>query len=84
LCRKGMGPGAIDRNWASYGSEVVTGNLEEWQRRMLCDPQTSGGLLVSCSPGSVPQVLELFRSEGFFEAAVIGRLLEGDPVVKVA
>jgi len=46
-------------------------------RDLLSDPQTSGGLLVSCSPDSVDQVLACFREDGFGEAAVVGRMGEG-------
>jgi hypothetical protein len=41
---------------------------------LLTDPQTSGGLLVSCDAGSVDEVLALFAREGFGDAAVIGRM----------
>ena len=39
---------------------------------LLTDPQTSGGLLVSCTPASVDKVLDVFRRHGFGQAAVIG------------
>jgi selenide,water dikinase len=38
---------------------------------------------VSCDPDSVDEVLALFAREGFGEAAVIGRMLEGAPRVTV-
>jgi len=38
---------------------------------------------VSCDPGSVDEVLALFRREGFGEAAVIGRMEAGAPKVSV-
>jgi selenide,water dikinase len=44
---------------------------------LLCDPQTSGGLLVSCSPDAVDAVLACFREGGFDDVAVIGRMLPG-------
>jgi len=50
---------------------------------LLTDPQTSGGLLVSCDPDSVETVLALFAREGFGHAAIIGRMLEGKPGVTV-
>jgi len=38
--------GASKRNWASYGREVdLPEETPDWQRTILCDPQTSGGLL---------------------------------------
>ena len=53
------------------------------RRRLLADPQTSGGLLVSCAPEAVDEVLALFAREGFGEAAVIGRMDAGTPGVTV-
>jgi selenide,water dikinase len=46
---------------------------------LLCDPQTSGGLLVSCSPESVAEVLQVFRGQGFWAAAEVGELVEQQP-----
>jgi selenide,water dikinase len=51
---------------------------------LLTDPQTSGGLLVSCAEASVGEVLECFRAGGFGEAAVIGAMSDGEPRVFVA
>jgi selenide, water dikinase len=51
----------------------------------LTDPQTSGGLLVSCAPESVDAVLALFKKQGFEAAAVIGKITaEGAGRVTVA
>jgi len=44
---------------------------------LASDPQTSGGLLVSCDPAVAEDVLAVFREGGFGEAAVIGRMTEG-------
>ena len=38
-------PGGTLRNWDSYGHKI--GQLSDYQRNILCDPQTSGGLLVA-------------------------------------
>jgi selenide, water dikinase len=74
LARAGFVTGASDRNWAGYGSEIrLPGNFDEAERALLTDPQTSGGLLVTCTPDSVQQVLEVFRRHGFGQAAVIGQ-----------
>ena len=51
LAEKGFVTGASHRNWASYGESVaLPSGLPEWKRHLLADPQTSGGLLVSCAP----------------------------------
>jgi selenide,water dikinase len=39
---------------------------------LLTDPQTSGGLLVSCDPSAVDAVMAVFRRHGFEQAAVVG------------
>ena len=41
---------------------------------LLSDPQTSGGLLVSCAPDAVDEVLAIFQRHGFDRAAVVGRI----------
>ena len=53
------------------------------QQMLLTDPQTSGGLLVSCDPSAVDAVLALFAQGGFHEAAVIGEMREGSGKVHV-
>jgi selenide,water dikinase len=77
LAAAGFVTGASGRNWGGYGSEVqLPAAFGEAERALLTDPQTSGGLLVSCTPESVPQVLEVFRRHGFGQAAVIGEARE--------
>jgi len=78
LAHDGYFTGASGRNWDGYGHDVELGaGVGDTQRVLLTDPQTSGGLLVSCDPGSVDEVLALFKREGFGEAAVIGRMEAG-------
>jgi len=43
---------------------------------LLSDPQTSGGLLVTCSPEAVGDVLAVFKRHGFQDAAVVGHIGE--------
>ncbi|MGZ5201414.1 MAG: selenide, water dikinase SelD [Ramlibacter sp.] len=84
LAHDGFFTGASGRNWDAYGHEVeLAPQLSAAQRVLLTDPQTSGGLLVSCAPESVDEVLALFAREGFGEAAVIGRMEAGAPRVVV-
>ena len=85
LAREGFVTGASGRNWASYGADVRLGDgLPATARDLLCDPQTSGGLLVSCAADSVDAVLACFRDGGFAEASVIGRMSDGAPGLEVA
>ena len=73
--------GASGRNWASYGSEVsVPATISAAQQALLCDPQTSGGLLVSCAPEIEAEVLACFARQGFSSACTIGRMTEGSGV----
>jgi selenide,water dikinase len=85
LAHDGFFTGASGRNWDAYGIDVeLAAHITPAQRALLTDPQTSGGLLVSCDPGSVDDVLALFAREGFGHAAVIGRMEAGQARVAVA
>jgi len=78
--RAGIATGASGRNWASYGEHVaLPDDIEPWQRALLTDPQTSGGLLVSCAPEACEAVVQAFRQAGFAEAACIGELSAEGP-----
>jgi selenide,water dikinase len=84
LVEAGYATGASDRNWASCQEAVqLPGEWPLWRRKILTDPQTSGGLLVACDAGTVPAVLEVFKSEGFPHAAALGTLRAGAPRVVV-
>jgi selenide,water dikinase len=78
LAQAGVHTGASGRNWMSYGAQVRGAeDLPEWRRDLLTDPQTSGGLLVAAEPSAALAVLSIFRSEGFANARVVGRLTDG-------
>jgi selenide,water dikinase len=78
--KQGIATGASERNWKGYGHELaLPADFPDWKRKLVCDPQTSGGLLVSCAPDAADAVLAEFRSRGFAQAAVIGRLSAGAP-----
>jgi selenide,water dikinase len=79
LALRGMVTGASGRNWAGYGHEVkLSGGFAPADQALLSDPQTSGGLLVSCSPAAVNQVLAVFRKHGFDSAAAVGEVGAAD------
>jgi selenide, water dikinase len=85
MAEAGHVTGASARNWASYGDEVrLAPQLTAPQQALLCDPQTSGGLLVACAEETVPEALEVFRRHGFHQAAVIGRMTDDERLVRVA
>ena len=76
--------GAAVRNWDSYGAAVeLPEGLEDWRRDLLCDPQTSGGLLIAVAPEAAGAVLALALHGGFERAAVVGRLERGSPTVRL-
>ena len=80
LAEAGNVTGASGRNWAGYGEQVeLPSAFSAVDRALLTDPQTSGGLLVSCEPSAVPQVLEVFRRHGFDGAAAIGEISAAGP-----
>ena len=58
-------------------------HLENWQRRLLADAQTSGGLLAAVAPEIADEVLSAFRDAGFAQAAVIGAMVGGAARVAV-
>jgi selenide,water dikinase len=85
LLREGVRTGASARNWESYGEAVrLPADLPDWRRDLLTDPQTSGGLLIALAPEAADEVVDLARSQGLSDAAVIGRLREGAPQVRVS
>jgi len=71
LADQGFITGASGRNWAGYGKEVtLPQGFSETDQAILTDPQTSGGLLVSCSPDSVAAVHAAFGQYGFASSLV--------------
>ncbi|MFN3668797.1 MAG: selenide, water dikinase SelD [Brevundimonas sp.] len=83
LLDAGVRTGASARNWASYGAEVdLPGDLDAAARDLLTDPQTSGGLLIAVAAGEAAALQDLARADGF-DAAVVGRVVEGPPRVRV-
>ena len=85
LAQAGFVTGASTRNWAAYGHEVaLPDGLPDWQRAILTDPQTSGGLLVACAPEAAETVLAQIRTAGFPLARVVGRVEQGPAGISVA
>jgi selenide, water dikinase len=81
---RGYRTGAAARNWASYGEEVALApGMEDWRRDLMCDPQTSGGLLAAVAPEGAAQALATLRAAGFTQAAMIGEVRVGPPGIEV-
>jgi len=84
LAEQGYATGASDRNWTSCEAFVdLPEDRPVWHRKLLTDPQTSGGLLVACAPQVAQRVLDVFRQHGFEHAAVIGEVSGGEPGITV-
>ena len=84
LAEAGVRTGASARNWASYGEGVrLPAGAPDWVRDLLCDPQTSGGLLLSVAAEGAAGVLAQVHAAGFTEAAAIGRLSAGAAQIEV-
>jgi selenide,water dikinase len=66
-------PGGTVRNWESYGHKVTL--EDEKKRHILCDPQTSGGLLIAVKKEASQKVAAILKSKGLF-AEPIGTLIE--------
>ena len=76
--------GASARNWDSLKEHVVFApEFGAIEQALLTDPQTSGGLLISCSPDAVTEVLSIFLQQGFSHVSVIGELVDGEVGVDV-
>jgi selenide,water dikinase len=78
LAQNGCVTGASKRNWGSYGERMsLPHDCSDWQRHLLTDPQTSGGLLVACSPDSASELTASIIAEGYSSARIIGSMVEG-------
>ncbi|MGZ8364601.1 MAG: selenide, water dikinase SelD [Caulobacteraceae bacterium] len=84
LAKDGVRTGASGRNWESYGEAVILPDgFDDWRRDLLCDPQTSGGLLIATEPDQADAVIELARRHGANLAARIGTLRPGPARITV-
>lgn len=70
---QGCVPGGTLRNFDSYGAKIAP--LTEEQKHLLCDPQTSGGLLVAVSPEGEDEFLAVASGLGL-ALAPIGQMTE--------
>jgi len=72
--RQGCVPGGTHRNFDSYGHKLAP--MTDEQKALLCDPQTSGGLLMAVRPSAQNKFENLLKQQGINESLVrpIGRL----------
>jgi selenide,water dikinase len=84
LAAGGIRTGASTRNWASVAAIIdPPADFTDAERDLLCDPQTSGGLLVACAPAAADDVMALFHRHGHDGAARVGEVVAGPPRVKL-
>ena len=80
LADQGFITGASGRNWAGYGEDIsLPADFAAVDQALFTDPQTSGGLLVSCTPAALGEVLAIFARHGFETAAVVGEMRAAAP-----
>ena len=69
-------PGGTTRNWDSYGDKI--GNISDYQKTILADPQTSGGLLIAVEETSVEKVKQILSKEGIEFIKPVGRFIKSE------
>jgi selenide,water dikinase len=85
LAEAGFATGASGRNWASYGDAVVLPpELAAWKRTLLTDPQTSGGLLISCAAERAVSIRTGIEAAGYPRTRIIGSVASGEPAIRIA
>lgn len=81
LAKAGFVTGASHRNWDAYGADItLADSIADWQRHLLTDPQTSGGLLVSVAPEKAEAWVAKLHEAGYPLARIIGRVEDGTGV----
>ncbi|MET0408342.1 MAG: selenide, water dikinase SelD [Hyphomicrobium sp.] len=84
LAQAGFVTGASGRNWDSYGHDVVLPeSFPQWQKSLLTDPQTSGGLLVACAADQAELIRSQIEKAGYPLARIIGTVGSGKPQIRV-
>ena len=82
---EGFSTGGMRRNLEFYGEHATLDSLgEEWQRTIVFDPQTSGGLLAAVDPASAEAVEEAFRdaAEPCWRVGMVRKIKEKSLIVR--
>ena len=76
-------PGGTNRNWDSYGEKI--GIITGYQKAILADPQTSGGLLIAVNVNTVAEVQNILQQNGLgkFTGAIGSLVAKQEKVVIV-
>ena len=74
-------PGGTHRNWESYGHHVQL--KEESNKLILCDPQTSGGLLIAVEDNAIVEVEQLLHENNIICSPFGNLIVRSDILIKV-
>src|SRR5262245_17692890 len=84
LAQQGFITGASHRNWASYSSGIILpADCPDWQRHLLTDPQTSGGLLIACTSDKASAIAQRIKAAGYPLASRIGQVEAGVAAIRI-
>lgn len=84
FAKNGLFTNAGNRNFDTYQEFVVTTKQRKnWKYKLLFEPETNGGLLISVDPGSAKELIHLLHDYGFEQAALIGEFNCGSPIVRI-
>lgn len=61
-------PGGTYRNFASYGTDISA--MSESTKAIICDPQTSGGLLIAVRPEAAAQVQQMLKEAKCYDQPI--------------
>ncbi len=78
---QGSIPGGTNRNFDSYGAKMQL--AEESYKALMCDPQTSGGLLIAVRKESSQEVQRLLSAENLWDKPVGVMMEKGEYLVEV-
>lgn len=82
LSDEGCIPGAAFRNLEFVSNHLLVNPNVDYNRKMLmCDAQTSGGLLMGVKPERVEDCLALLKAAGLNYASVVGEVLPGNQII---
>ncbi|MGD9632154.1 MAG: selenide, water dikinase SelD [Pirellulales bacterium] len=77
---RGIAPGGTHANWRFLADWVAYGaNVSKEEQLLLCDAQTSGGLLAAVASDQCHEVIAALLGSGVAASAAIGRIEEGPP-----
>jgi selenide,water dikinase len=83
--KAGIAPGGTHANWRFLNDWVTySTDVTKEEQLLLCDAQTSGGLLAAVPAGKADEVVAALTAAGTLAAAVVGRIDEtGDGKIRV-